>query len=684
MERLINRSDSSTSKDLAMAFFYINNFSHSERKKIISCCRSQTIPFPLDSTQLSRNIGFDGCTSARPGLCTKHRNLHDYFSRFQEYIQSPDYAGMIIDFCICRPFNPEETEEIKRSAFAKEIRVMESEPLPSSFNYQVFFDPLRFNERLHHSTPPNPEMACLVYEILCRWRANQSGRIYYPRRSGKKVARSTISHWERLEGREWDEEMYGTFSQHVIEKYEHETGHSLEGPCEMRQKWYRSGITPRTYYAMGGTAYRLSKHLQGAFGDLVDLLPSTNHTLRLNPTRILLEEDEHLFIYDLFAFSSNYHEQRHFLDALAEFCFGTKVIIVDAVDGMVEVDLGRLISDYNQMNTLPEYSLERVSLEYQDRVQRQHIAGFLGVYGNLMTCTFIHGASVLQLVIEPSRLNVAGDDGHFARNRFKPLSDDIPMIRANGVLETSKTFSTEEDGSICLKRGLVQVEGRLFQKRMLVWPSLGLVAELLGSPIEHLAPSKKTKEELREAVSLEVLRFLTALHFLEEIDCYEEVLSYLKTLYRLCELPTVGSVPQLEGTFLCPILPTTLGELSYHPLQYLLSYHWKGAALVPKRLRDTTMMPQVVRWEEGFVVERTLSPFLSYMDTLGYIELLPCELLVFGESGFDRLMSEFLDFSPRVYDVRVVGVPGSQFFTLPEYSQFSNLFAEDNGVYITA
>jgi hypothetical protein len=108
---------------------------------------------------------------------------------------------------------------------------------------------------------------------------------------------------------------------------------------------------------------------------------------------------------------------------------------------------------------------------FLDLVRVHNVAGFLGVYGNLMSCTFVHGVSVLMMIDNPDKLNVAGDDGHAAISRSN-VDTLFDVIRGNGVVERSKLYSTDEEGSICLKRGIVQFNLQLLQKRMVILPDL--------------------------------------------------------------------------------------------------------------------------------------------------------------------------------------------------------------------
>jgi len=633
------------------------------RKAVVMLARAQFIPDPGSTSRLSMIIGFHQCTLGNLKKC--HPNLHYCVDTCCDLILHPVFSSFVIDVMRSAPLSQEDICEAKSASFAKEIRVMEGMPFPSAFNYKVFFDPRFFSQRFHSSMAPNPKMAQFVYEVLVRWRENVCSEILFPRISSKKVANNTIRKWEGATGRKWDEKEYGVFNQYVVERFSHDTFEKLEGPTEMRQKWYRSQYSPRTYYAMGGTAFHLSKHTQKPMGDLVDYLPSTNHISRLNPTRIILPDGMILLIYDLSSFTSNHWEQRHFLANLSEFCSGYTVMIADSVHGFITRDLGLLLSDYNQLNMSPEYSMERIGEEFTDRVGIQNIAGFLGVYGNIASCTFLHGASVLQLVDSPDLLNVAGDDGHFPIMPSPGGEESVMgVIRANGVVETSKMFRTDEEGAVCLKRGIVQFGDRLLQKRMVIFPSLASVLDVIGKFPRQFGPDTSDKEEARSVVATEVFRFLRSLSNFDDLDkddC-DTILDYLHWIYQITGLPDNGSVPQLGGRYLCPVKPQDARDLLRDPLKYVIGLHWKGAAIVPKRLSDVD--PSEVKsldWSDQSSFLSTSTPYLSWMETLGYVASEQVDQLLFGDSGFDRLVKEYLVYSPRLYTYHIREEPPSNF-----------------------
>lgn len=545
-------------------------------------------------------------------------------------------------------------------SWSKEIKTLESQPLSSKFNYKVWFEEGSENNAFCYAIPPNPAAALHIRRILTRWRSQCAQRLHFPRMSNKSIAQSTVRHWEALEKTDWNQGQMGEFTQLTVERYYHETGVQLEGECEIRQKWYRSGVSPRTYYAQGGTAYAKSKWVQGIFSDLVDSFICTEHSSRLNPTRIVLDDDEYLRIYDLSSFTSNHHESKHFLRALAEFCRGHTIDVVDAFEGILTLDLGELLSDYSTMNDIPQYSMERIHSYYTSTVHHQNVAGFLGVYGNLMSSTFLHGASMFQVVDEEDKLNIAGDDGHFAE--VAGMEDrTTPIIRGNGVVAMEKEFATYENGAVCLKRGIVQFGPRLIQKSMIIWPSISLTLEKMGIPSRHHTNTGLTKRELKEVVASDMMRFLRSIFSAGRIEDAEYVVTYCNNFFDQTGLPKDGSVPQLGGHFLCPICPKTIDQLYTDPLRSVLGLHYGGGVVLPLRVPSHTVDAPEINWSIDSEFEGLMTSQLSYLESLGYLMSTSIPVLYGGMDGFSRLLKEFDLPERKMYTFRVLKVPRDLF-----------------------
>lgn len=473
------------------------------------------------------------------------------------------------------------------------------------------------------------------------------------------MSMATAREWERIFGREWitqEEEGGVEFTQETLERVYHEFGIEIESPCEIRQKWYQSGITPRTYFASGGTAFNKSKYLQEPASALTAELSTTHPISRLNPARIHLKSSNHyLRIYDLSGFTSNHWECKHFLDRLASWCTGTVVRVVDAVEGIVERDLGDLLSDYNgAMNYQAEYSLERVAEEFADVLEYHNRAGFLGVYGNINFSTFLHGASLLMVLENTSQANVAGDDAHYSEESgFEDDADKI--IDANGYIEETKFFRTDQDGAVCLKRGVIQEEDRILPKIMLVFPSLANLGHLFRYHPPQFSATRLTGPEKVALVGTELFRFLRGVFLSGVTQDLQPIIQIIQAIYEIAHLPKQGCMPPWSDK-LIPVCPTRPEDMTqFSPLTTLLHYHFTDGVALPKYLDsgeiDGSIDPDLSLGSEWV---GTSTKKLRYLETLEYVVREELLEILWGEAAYTRIVDVFASVVPKVYRYRVV------------------------------
>lgn len=585
----------------------------------------------------------------------------------EDYIREPLFTGIILDICRSAPMSREVINEAKLKSWGKEISVCEAQGLPHRFNFRVFFG--HPEESILPYVPPNPQMARYIQSVIDRWKERMHNiPVHYPRLSRKQVSWSTVRDWESFTGMYWERESRRggvEMTQEYLERFLLDTGYAVRGVCEVRQKWYKHGVSPRTYFAQGGTTFHSSKFLQGMWNDLVDSLDCTNHVTRLNPTRIELDDStgEYLRIYDLSSFTSNHHEQKFFIDDLASYCAGTTVDVMDVREGVVTLDLGCLLSTYNQTcNYSAEYSLEKLGVEFLDFVSRHNNASFLGIYANLSSCTFVHGATVLQAFDTTKKLNVAGDDGHFAE---KDGMEDVTteLIRGNGVIEESKEFSTREDGAVCLKRGIIQLEGgTLLQKPMVIWPSLDTIGGLFGYSSPQFSTSMQdnlTKDRRRDILGSELLRFLTHVFHLSDTGGLDLLIFFLQRVYEEANLPEDGSLPQCGDHYILPILPREPSDLcDILPLEKLVRSKYRGVAVVTQVQLDEVTQDEGEGFRniEGWEWIGPSTKHLSYLRSLDFLSNEKRKEYVWGLEGLDRILREFDSDGRRMYNWKVLEV----------------------------
>jgi hypothetical protein len=328
--------------------------------------------------------------------------------------------------------------------------------------------------------------------------------------------------------------------------------------------------------------------------------------------------------------------------------------IVDAVEGVVKRDLGDLIDEYNQLNIQHPCSLRKVQSD-QSVVICHHIAGYLGVYGNIATSTFLHGAVVLQLCNNLDETNVAGDDG------IVPTEDDddvFPLIRHLGLMAEEKAFVSHQGGCIHLKRPLVQVRNRLYQGSLVIWPSF----EYLATTDDELDPrypliKSMTLKERRDAFANSVTTFLTSLTSYSDIsELMKDIVDVAITRsYHRLGLPLQGFVPQvLQGAFGFVAAYDRL-YIGVEPKRNTILRNYAGIVKLSLRGRKG-YEPQCV-CEQGEEFQCNSSKGLNYAETLGYLEKTRIDSLFTGEVGLEMLLKEYFDPDPPLYIYKVLKSP---------------------------
>lgn len=647
----------------------ISNLSTKYRKRLVLLCRAQEVILHDPFNLLAIQTGFGSVPDQYDTDCD-YQEFLKLVTDHQSWIRSPIFSSIMLDMCRSTPLRVSEVKDQKLASWGKEIAICESGEGFLHLDYTCWFDPTECHRPIMAGVPPNPAMAFRIYQSLVEWKQRLSGKLLYPRMSRKQVSMTTVREWERFTGREWVlEEASGgvEMTQETLERVYHENDVELEGACEIRQKWYKSGVVPRTYFAQGGTAYRLSKYVQEIGSLLVETLETTHPISRLNPARIRLKSPAHyLRIYDLKTFTSNHWECKHFVARLGEWCLGTMVNIVDAVEGVKLVDLGELILEYNSaMNNTPEYSMERIDSEFFERPAYHHRAGFLGVYGNINFSTYLHGASLLMIVQNMNEANVAGDDAHYSEEHgMEDVSDRV--IEANGLLEPTKVFASDQIGAVCLKRGVVQIEDRVLPKLMLIFPSFSNIGEVFGYFPPQFPTTQTTKKERKSKVGTEIYRFFRALSVSNITQDLDSVHDLLNAVYDSVGLPKYGSLPPY-GETLVPVLPDdpiTLTEIS--PLELLLRNHFSGGAILPRVLdigdidesRDPVLIP-------GYSWSGSATRKLKYLEVLGYVVKEEQSEALWGLPAYNRIIDVFSGIGIKIYTYTCIADVPDHLLALP-------------------
>lgn len=627
--------------------YLITSLNHGLRKQLITLARSCCIPVP--ETTL-----YQKTSAILHFLRERFQNDPSQLEMVESTITDPLLNGLYISLCISLPMPEHAIKETYRQLLGKEMAVMESSPLPGSINYDCFFG--EYATPLHPTMDPAPIQSARIHRIIDMWIAElENQAVILPHMTSKLVSK----HTQDLVADTYPD--YTTFeeegaTQPDLENVYMRFGDLLPGgSCEVKQRWYTSGLVPRTYYAAGSDAYHKSKYMRNAFNRLCDLLPPTERFARVNTRRIVLSSPfSHAIIYDLTSFTSNMHEQRHFLDRLALYCRGRSVRVLDAVEGVIERDLGELISEYNDLNKNPTYSSKK--LLGTDLLLDHHIAGFLGVYGNLATCTFLHGAVMSCVVDSFQQLGIAGDDG-----LIDSYDDWMTFfaIRLLGLMEESKGYSTLDPGNqVYLKRPVKQVGNRVYSEAFALY---SMVEHLFEDDDPRFFRSPRSTLERKRSLASSVVAYLRSIRSLIlNASQKQEVVEFLGMVYSRAQFPESGHVPYLPTDFgshqkaLPSTLIPSLGSVGEDPIEYTIKSLYSGSVVLPYRSSDRIEMDNDMLYA-GAEFVCTGSAKLSYYRKMGFLELEQGEVLYVGEDGLSRLLEMYIT-SDRfpVYTVTVV------------------------------
>jgi hypothetical protein len=192
----------------------------------------------------------------------------------------------------------------------KEIMIMDTDAYTPTINFNPFFGDYR--EPLHTDVLPNPKMARIVHESINVWLQRIRERPHPPTLSRKCLPTFTRRELERYIDVLVEDPSIATPAS--LERLYVKSGVTIDGPCELSQRWYTNALNPRSYFVAGPTAFNHTKYTKWIWNELVDSLVCTNKRNRVNPRRVFVDGLKTAIFYDLTTFTSNMGLQGVFLD----------------------------------------------------------------------------------------------------------------------------------------------------------------------------------------------------------------------------------------------------------------------------------------------------------------------------------------------------------------------------------
>lgn len=484
-----------TSEDCLEALeAFCHDLSFGERKALITLSRSQSIPDQCSSPILYGKVKpiLDKLV-IEPPFESLAQSLKSEGHLVIRLLSSPLTTGLLIVYALGVELSDEEVLLGKEESFHKELLATQTDRRESTWNWDSFFNlsPLGSTDIVHPLFPRQTSLQHSFAFRLLRFESSIRGRVILPHYSRRGVSSETSGRllarlpqyriFKRYRGplstfhRSLDPR--NVTSLDVVHHYIR-TGDWMFGRTELKQRWYPSGLLPRTYFSWGGDAIALSGYLRNFFNDLADCFDPTHRKNRVQPDWLRHPDRKStngFLFYDLTSFTSWFHEHEPFLRALARRFKGVIVYLSGFDLTLTSHDLGDLIDAYTDgLNNLPSFVVDnRVfkRIDYCDREFVHQCAGFLGVPGNLVTCTLAHGLAQAALQESPRCLQVPGDDVGCPYVSENHANDIGVCAKTLGVLQFDKVYCTPGI-SVYLKRLVLDLHSRLDLAPMLIFPLL--------------------------------------------------------------------------------------------------------------------------------------------------------------------------------------------------------------------
>lgn len=413
--------------------------------------------------------------------------------------------------------------------------------------------------------------------------------------------------------------------------------------------------------------YYSSRYIQPVMNTLVDSFPSTDTYGRFSTERFSqLSTDELVILYDYTSFTSSMSEQKHFLAELANSMRGVTVTLLDTLQGPTPRDLGELLEEYNSScNYEGEFSMQdRLGVE---GIFRHICASFLGIYGNISSCTALHGISLVSLLTNLDGASVIGDD---AMARFMKSNMDLEEFHQGVVKlgsvhrEKYKEFEDEmieEEGTQprswhYAKRPIKRLAGKMYQGRLIDWPLLPYMITSEQHATSYHTVKNVSRQKNLKVFCMQAGRLLDHLRG-EDLDPETEELVrvYLEVGYCVWGLEFSGSVGHYVSKHKCHALayPCIDGTMSFSEdwLDFIAHKCFGDTVDLPVLFDPSEVRPAFGSevWETG------ITPLLSLGIKMGWISAEPIfERVILSESSVDRFVDHVRFRPPGVYRLAVL------------------------------
>lgn len=653
------------------------------RKFIIDCCRVQQ-PILLNMSLSRYYYSHQG----------DHFFNHDKpdtisFAVLCQYIDTvicfPLLASMLSYFARAESFfDKEQANKEKKASIIKEMTAAFTFQGPlAKLNYSCLY--VKGAKEPVHPNGAIPSTSAFLWHrgisrIKAHYSKDSTSPLFPYRNDTKNVGYQTQQDYYHCCGEEYGPKDVTTLD--LLKLYAR-TGIRIQGPLEVRQWWKYNDLRPRTYYALGGSAYWQALYIKEIANEVAKIFPSTHPYSRFDVTRSgNISPNEILVTYDYSSFTTSLGELKHFLFWLGTSLMDCSAYVVDVRSGLISLDLGSMILDYNDsINVLQEVDLQRILPQTNENtVCHQTNSGSLGTQGNIVFSMCNHGISLGGITDNPLHDSCVGDD---ALAKILKTSLEMMMLCVNnlGVVAPEK-FSTiprppldyPTDSTYhafkYLKRPLyVSFDGEIHAGVLDFFPSFAEALFPEGDGVHVGRPDKSRMDRARTFV-MQWGKFLIAISKIPDATyLFDEylVLSTAQLVYDEFGLAFSGQIPG----------DTMVGDRGLEALdlwvppcdnESVFVEDWIGTLCWKFRGRITQFQSSVAgrvsaptATVKGDQFQVTMNPMISLMRDMDWLEVSPVMYQeVIGDVTEERLRRKIFSENCEMellYDVVVLHVP---------------------------
>lgn len=647
------------------------------RKTLLTQSRVQQTPIP-GSRMKTRVANWDTLITYVPDVkqprSTKTCTLLFLSQTIGEYLPSAVFSGFISSAVRSAPYMvTSEADEIKEKGIMNEISAAIEIYQPVILDFRCFLsqDPAYRFWPLSERLEAEPMVSETLYNRFRSTIPKFERMTLYPKVSKKTVGKECRDNMRSLvkwaTPKEWVDTQEGSCK--TLEQIYHRMGIEVKGVVEVRSAWTYGIMKPRVYYARGGNVYHKSKYIQQVFNVILDEFEVCHRQNRYNPPADWdLHEDDILLIYDYTSFTSKLEEITRFIAALGDFYTGTSIQIIDTRVGLITIDLGELLHEYNrECNLYGQFDVTDL-VDSEGPIVLSHTCGMLGVPGNISSCTLLHGIHTLYMAKSLYRSKCVGDDAriHLKATSVNWKAITYPQLASIGELAYEKVESWDHYTSLIddieismwqyLKRPFCRVGGRTFEPGdMTIFPTLDTILGL-SDGFHTFYPDKESHLDRTKRFSSQWNRLLEKLTIMSEsisdaerLVIFEYQKAALRTLYKHKGRKRAGFYADIG--YYPVFLPLELiGEVK--PFDYVVEeYGWDEPIVV--------VLPECgAEYFAGYVGEVFRSPsiaLLGLMEKLGYVTKEIEHFTVTREAYGDLRVSQYLENSyPSSYQWTVI------------------------------